>query len=107
MKSLKEHDVYIVVEGDKNLGPCILERSRYILKVFKEHLGNTRNYNQLSVQAVSGRQVGLRYLLREWIGCYRPRHKWVEPVDYVCISKAERVYLERALEHYPNKLARY
>ena len=68
MKSLKDHDNYIVVEGDKNLGPCILERSRYILKSFKEHLGNARNYKQLSAQAVSGRQVGLRYLLQQWIG---------------------------------------
>ena len=63
MKSLKDHDDSIVVEGDKNLGPCILERSRYILKGFKEHLGNARNYKQLSAHPVSGRQVGLRYLL--------------------------------------------
>ena len=30
MLHLKNHDVYIVVQGDKNLGPCILERRLYI-----------------------------------------------------------------------------
>ena len=27
---LRRHDLYIVIEGDKNLGPCILDRVLYI-----------------------------------------------------------------------------
>ena len=53
-----------------------MERSFYIYKGFKEHLGNTRNYKQLSANRVGGRQMGLRYLLRDWIGRYQERNKW-------------------------------
>ena len=107
METLKNNDDYIIVEGDKNLGPCILERSRYIHQEFREHLGNTCNYKQLSAQAASGQQNGLQYQLRKWIGHFRQRHEWEDPIIYVCISEAERVYLKRALEYYPDKLARY
>ena len=34
MQHLKNNDIYIVVHGDKNLGPCILERNFYIFKGF-------------------------------------------------------------------------
>ena len=40
---MKDHNDYIIVEGDKNLGPCILEKSYYIWRAFQEHLGNTNN----------------------------------------------------------------
>ena len=34
MQYLKNHDHLIVVQGDKNLGPCILDRTFYIFKGF-------------------------------------------------------------------------
>ena len=107
LQFLKNNDHYIVIQGDKNLGPCILERELYIFKAFEEHLGNERNYKPLSEVAVKGRQRGLQYLFRDWISKYRPRLNHEKPTKYTCISKAEYTFLTRALKHYPDKLARF
>ena len=96
---LVDNNEYIVVQGDKNLGPCILERVYYIYKAFEEHLGNERNYRQLSLTAAQGRQRGLQYMLRDWISKYKPRLPHEKPTKYVCISNAEYIFLSRALHH--------
>ena len=45
---LRRNDLYIVVEGDKNLGPYNLDRIAYIKRGCLEHLGNSTNYKQLN-----------------------------------------------------------
>ena len=107
MEYLKNNNIFIVVHGDKNLGPCILERSFYIFKGFAEHLGNTTNYKALSATAARGRQRGLQYLFRDWLSKFRPRKPQDDPVDYICLSKAEFTFLYRAIQFYPDKLARF
>ena len=107
MQHLKNNDIYIVVHGDKNLGPCILERNFYIFKGFAEHLGNTRNYKELSERQALGHQRGLQYCFRGWLSKYRLRSTWDEPVDYVCISAVEITFLSRALKFYSDKIARF
>ena len=37
----KNSDLYIVIEANKNLGPCIMERETYIRRVIEEHLGDS------------------------------------------------------------------
>ena len=44
IRRLRNHDDYIVVEADKNLGGCILNRSTYISRTFQDHLGNSEVY---------------------------------------------------------------
>jgi hypothetical protein len=44
----KDNDKFIIVQGDKNLGPCILDRKYYIYRGIQEHLGNETNYRQVS-----------------------------------------------------------
>lgn len=73
MQYLKNHDHLIVVQGDKNLGPCILDRTFYIFKGFSEHLGNTRNYKELTVKWAHCRQRGLQYQFRNWLSKYKPK----------------------------------
>ena len=46
-----KNDDYIIVAGDKNLGPCILDRKVYIEKGCSEHLGNIVNYKVLTRNA--------------------------------------------------------
>jgi hypothetical protein len=105
MQTLKKHNTYIVVSGDKNLGPCILERTNYIQKGCSEHLGNDRNYQKISRMRAQTMQRGLQYRFNFWLCKYRPRTEEEDDVDYVCISKAEWIYLKRALKQYPDKLA--
>ena len=107
MLQLKNHDIYIVVQGDKNLGPCILKCRLYIERTFSEHLGNDRNYRRITPLGAFNRQRGLQYRIRVWISKFRPRRQWEPPAEYTCISEAEITYLNRALKYYPDKLARF
>jgi len=38
----------MVIWTDKNLGPALIERKRYINLAFKDHLGNHNVYQQLT-----------------------------------------------------------
>lgn len=107
VRFFKDNDKYIVVQGDKNLGPCILDRKEYILRGCKEHLGNERNYRLLSETTANNLQTGLLYRFDSWLGKYRPRLPKEPPVDYVCISEAEHTFLLRARSRDPRKLARF
>jgi len=68
-----KHDDYIIVAGDKNLGPCILDRMVYIMKGCSEHLGNRVNYKALTREGAMNRQKGLVIQLRYFISKFGPR----------------------------------
>ena len=101
------NDNYIVVHGDKNLGPCILDRANYIYKGCLEHLGNDTTYQSLSKQRALTTQRGLQYKFRAFISKYRPRKEDEEQVDFTTLSKAEDTFLRRAIKKYPDKLSRF
>eukprot|EP00956_Cyclotella_meneghiniana_P015107 scaffold22917_cov55-Cyclotella_meneghiniana.AAC.3 len=96
VKFFKDHDRYIIIFADKNLGPCILERRYYILRGCTEHLANETNYRQVSKEWATARINGLRRVFERWLGKYQPRTRFDEPVDYICISSAEETFLIRA-----------
>jgi len=52
----QNNDEYIIVAGDKNLGPCIIFREDYIERGCKEHLGNELNYKELTKEGAHNRQ---------------------------------------------------
>jgi hypothetical protein len=103
----KDNDKFIIVQGDKNLGPCILDRKYYIYRGIQEHLGNETNYRQVSKAWASARQRGLSYAFDQWLSKYRPREENEPPRPYVCISKAEKTFLRRAKAKAGDKLARF
>jgi hypothetical protein len=45
---LQHSEDFIVLPSDKNLGPCILERTVYTKRAFQDHLSDTSTYKQLS-----------------------------------------------------------
>ena len=108
IKYYKNNDNYIIVQGDKNLGPCILEREYYIYRGCKEHLANRRNYKQITREGAIARLIGLDYILRDWIGKYKTRDEDEgTPPDFTTIGKAEEIYLRRCLSKLRGKLARF
>jgi hypothetical protein len=104
----RQSDEYTIHGADKNVGPFILERVIYTKRGCSEHLGNTRNYRQLSKQLALSKQLGLLRIFDRWHGKFRPRREREPPVDYECISEAEDIFLHRARAKYPHdKLARF
>ena len=47
-KHLLRSDSHIVVDTDKNLGGCIMERETYIVKGILKHLGNNEVHQKLA-----------------------------------------------------------
>ena len=60
MKTFKCHDDYIFIPSDKGLGPVVAWRTMYGRRVCSEHLGNTRNYREITPQMAKTLQQGLR-----------------------------------------------
>jgi hypothetical protein len=55
LEKLKNSNEFIVLPADKNLGPCILERSTYTQLAFKNHLSDNSTYKQLSEEEATSR----------------------------------------------------
>ena len=47
LKTSRNNPDFIILDSDKNIGPCIVERDTYIKNVLVEHL-NTKTYKQIS-----------------------------------------------------------
>ncbi|MCP4745959.1 MAG: hypothetical protein GY874_07435 [Desulfobacteraceae bacterium] len=48
LKWLEDNPQLIVFNADKNLGPCIIERERYLDLALRDHLGDKNTYRQLN-----------------------------------------------------------
>ena len=103
MRALNNHDTIAVIEADKNLGTCVIDRAPgYIQPGISEHLGNERNYKQISSETAVRLQHQLRYRLQLWLGTYMLHKDFSER-----LKENEVVYLKRALKEYPDKIARF
>ena len=96
--TLKTDDTLICVEGDKNVGGCLLRRDTYNYRGIKEHLGDTNDYKPLThLQALQHLHI-LQYKYDIFIS------KWQREGQ---LSRAERIYLRRAKERAPDAFARF
>lgn len=98
IRHLKNHDQYIVVEADKNLGGCILNRDVYISRAIQDHLGDSNVYRRISQEEAYDHQkslgIELKNLFTNW-------------EDNGLISEAEGTYLLEALDRYEDKPTRF
>ena len=94
--TLKNSDDYIVIEADKNLGVCILERDYYIRRAVEEHLGNAEVYKQITKAEANTIQYKLSFRLDQWLGVYSGT-----------VPEHERDYLRTARHRCGPKLARF
>jgi hypothetical protein len=98
IRRLKNHDDYIVVEADKNLGGCILNRDTYISRTFQDHLGNTEVYRRITQEEAYDHQKSTNIMLLNHI------NEWE---NEKLISEAESNYLFTALKKYDEKPTRF
>ena len=96
--TLKNDDNLICVEGDKNVGGCLLRRNIYNYRGIKEHLGDTTVYKPLTKRQATQHLHILRYKYDVFIAKWKGREQ---------LSKAEWTYLRRAKEETPYNFARF
>ena len=95
-ESLLKSDNHIVVEADKNLGGCIMDRETYIMKGIQEHLGNKEVYQQLTKLKAEKKIHIVRYKISLFLSKYK---------DDLC--PAERKYLHDGLLKYKDKFPKF
>ena len=83
----------LVIKTDKNLGPAVIEREKYIRLAYRDHLNDQHTYRKLSeIQAIN-RIRAVQNILNNFITTYLPGK----------INEADRKYLLRSLEQYKRK----
>ena len=95
---LRRNDLYIVIHGDKNLGPCILDRTVYIYRGCLEHLGNATNYRELTENETYLQIRKLSYWFDDWMLKYQRLKQ---------LSRSEVTFLRRAKQNCGDQLARF
>ena len=97
-RSLKEDDTFMVVEGDKNVGGCIVHRTTYVDRGMTEHLGDLNVYQPLDKDAAMRRLCVLRYKYDVFISKeYEERQ----------LSPAEKIFLPHARYMNPITFTRF
>ena len=58
---------YIVIKSDKNLGPVLLHRSRYVQLAFTDHLNDEITYRRLTKQEADGRILAIKKIVCNFV----------------------------------------
>jgi hypothetical protein len=70
MRSFRQMKKFIVIQADKNLGPCIIERDQYIKRALKDHLLDHTTYKQLDPTDTFNKLHHIRQSLNNFINTY-------------------------------------
>lgn len=68
---LQTQNDLLVVPTDKNLGPAIIERDRYIRLIMSDHLHNTATYKRLNPHEQQHAQQSIADHLKQWIKTHK------------------------------------
>ena len=98
IEEIKDNDLFICIEADKNCGGCILLRDTNNSRGMSEHLGNRAVYKPLTEHQAL---IHHRKLKSQVVAFYT---KWRAKR---VLSKAEFIYLSRAVDYYADKIARF
>jgi hypothetical protein len=67
LNNLRSRNDLVVFNCDKNLGPAIIERSRYIALIKRDHLSDCATYRQLTEFQAFGRMKAIQRILEGFI----------------------------------------
>ena len=75
LRVLRNQNDFIIAQCDKNLGPAVIERDRYIELAFRDHLGDHTTYKRLTPQRAGQLHRTLRNKLADWIERWKKQKK--------------------------------
>jgi hypothetical protein len=84
LEFLQAQKLFLVVHCDKNLGPAIIERDRYIQFVYRDHLNDPLTYKYLTPDETDIAKHTLRNKFDLWFADF-----------YKVLTKGERKFLKR------------
>jgi hypothetical protein len=71
LATLRKSSDFVIFPADKNLGPCIIERERYIKRAFEDHLNDDTTYQRLSEAEANNRIKTLRRIMDNFLENYK------------------------------------
>jgi len=86
LRSLRTNPELIVCKTDKNLGPAIMDRKRYIALAFRDHLSDKATYRQLTKEEACQKMQAAEREIKSWLATHKHR-----------ISPAGLTFLKRTL----------
>ena len=87
LRYLRNQDTFLVVQCDKNLGPAIIEKTRYIEMAFRDHLSDSETYQRLTPAESQSLASRLPLLIGSWIERNRK-----------CLLRSERLFMQHHLK---------
>jgi hypothetical protein len=82
LSTLRTVKTHVIINADKNLGPCIIERSQYIQRALQDHLLDNTTYKQLTPTQARRYIDNLKNKLKQFIEYYK-RKLDVSDVKYL------------------------
>ena len=96
LRSLRNQDIFLVVQCDKNLGPAVIEKSRYIEMAFRDHLSDKKTYMRLTNKEAESKAD----LLKRWITSWIHKHRKL-------LLRSERKFMEHHLSENKDPFATF
>jgi len=84
LRELRTNPELIICKTDKNLGPAIMDRKRYIELAFRDHLSDRNTYRQLTKDEASLMMIETDAAILRWLNHHKER-----------LSQAEITFLKR------------
>lgn len=81
----QNHPEHIILLANKNLGPCVMNRSDYVKQVLLQHLSDTSSYERISESA---EKAYLKGSIDEFIECIKSPGCQLEPSDFKYLLSA-------------------
>jgi hypothetical protein len=69
---------HVVINADKNMGPCIIERAQYMKRALQDHLLDANTYQSLTPTQATGKMEALKTRLLQFIEYYERK---LDPSD--------------------------
>jgi hypothetical protein len=88
LRELRNNKDFVIIQADKNLGPCILERDIYIKKALSDHLLDTNTYQQLTAIQRQDKIIDLKFKLQNFIETYEQK---LDKVDIKFLQRSSVV----------------
>jgi len=84
---LKHHPDLVMIKADKNLGPCVIERDRYIKMVIRDHLSDKRTYQRLREEDIPNMKRTIFKTFDTWM---RTFHKVIDHKKFLQDAREKR-----------------
>jgi hypothetical protein len=84
LAELQTSKSHVVINADKNLGPCIIERAQYIQRALQDHLLDTNTYQKLSSTQATRKIDAVKNQLGQFIEYYTRK---LDPMDIKFLNR--------------------